>query len=261
MRIESLLHSFETDPAASGPGTGEAAPAAPAEPAEPAAEAASAEVAAPAWSPDDPAFQSAVREAAAEVIQERSTQTAPTVNTPAAPVDWNEYLDPMSPEYGQNLVNVLKERDQYLVDQIRQMQAPVLESHEAQQQAANETALDETITGKWDTTADGDLSADHLAVIKTIARAEYTALEKKYGDAEIAGEKAIQTAVARVKAIAGGARTAGAASNAAALAALAGASGEPGTNGSGVIVPLPAKSPMDLHNKWFNLVPNGNTAA
>lgn len=58
-----------------------------------------------------------------------------------APFDPNEALDPLSGEFGSNLVGLLQERDEFLLDRIGQVVKPAIDSQQAAAQAEAEQAV------------------------------------------------------------------------------------------------------------------------
>lgn len=193
----------------------------------------------PNW--DDPRLTALVDERAAQIVNARlgelrNTPTPAADQPGAPPVNWNEYLDPMGENYGANLVDLLQQNTRAMLEQVREMQAPLLGDHESRRAAANEQALDADITKAWgDPATAGALEDDERTMVKDIARARYPELLRMYGSEEIAADKAVQAATAAVRGITAKGRTAGVADHTGRINALASAPAEPGAGSAGAL--------------------------
>lgn len=222
-------------------------------------ETAPAEVA-PAWSSDDPAFQEAVQLQAAEVARQELAQFFEQFEgqqqgqqplEQGEPIDPSEYLNPMSDEFGGNLMQVLSNMFQTLEQRTQQMYAPVQRRYESETLAEGQQRVQDVIADDFSRNGDISLPDDSGVkvndVIKDIAPLYLGEMEQRFGKGTArAAEQAIAKASGLVRQIVSAAEKSGASKNANELSTLAGARTEPGTQGGGLSVAPPAGDEMAI---------------
>jgi hypothetical protein len=249
--LASILQ-LETDPAGMGdPAGGEPAGAVETPP-EPAAAAEPP----PLWETDE--FRSAVDERAAQIAAEqfeaRWNQLLANAPQPQGqPVDWNERLNPLSDEFGQNFMELLAQRDQYILQQIAEQVAPLRSREEQQQISQGQEMMDEIVTNGWPEARGGPLTPDIRDEIKDRAASFLPEMTQRYGEGPMAAQAALKAASDRMVNILAQARGLGAQANVDGLAAVAAANAEPGTGGGAINTPPPATSPRDVFSRYFAL--------
>ena len=103
--------------------------------------------AAPAWSPDDPAFRDAVAAEAGAVAEQRlrqileeAVQARPDGQTDGGePPAFN--LDPLEPGFGEQFAGFLAQRDEYLLEQFGRLLTPVLSREETERAQEGEQRM------------------------------------------------------------------------------------------------------------------------
>lgn len=203
---------------------------------------------------DDPAFLAAVDQRAAAIVQARINQAAPpAVAAAAMPVDpaTGMPIDLWAEDAGQALTDRF-DRIEKLVEAVATQQQPIVANYESQQEAANRDMLEAAITDRWKPDTDGELTDDHKSAITHLAKALYPQAASMYGNGDIAGQHALDQAVAQVRSIASSGRGQAAIQQAADVAVVAGAPGEPGTGAGAAVVALFDKplNPRELALKY-----------
>lgn len=223
-------------------------PAPAAEPTEPAAP---AEPEAPAV--EEPVYLTA--EQAAEIADARLNallsqyqEPTPAVE-PGTPVDWNERLNPLDPNFGQNFIDLNMQRDEWLLGQVKTMLTeavgPISKQAEEQARVSNETALDGVVAAELARTGAPETAAP---IVKNLARSYFPALSARLGP-NAGAAAAMAQAIKEVNALAAASKTAGGTDNAAHLNVLANANREPGTPGAAVSEP-PAGTVTEALERW-----------
>lgn len=159
----------------------------------------------------DPRFANAVDDRAAQIAQarfaEQPTAPAPVPQQEGPPPDWDALLDPMADGWGSRFVSLQQQRDEYLLDEfdrrLDERLGPIVQSHETAQRTSDEEALNSAISGRWD-----GISDDELGLVKDVARAIWPDLRRTFGSDDIATDRALATAVQRVRAISAAAQPA-----------------------------------------------------
>lgn len=214
---------------------------------------------APQFDLDDPRVVDFLEGRVAEMTEARLQALAARAPAPApapgAPVDYNEVLSPLSDNFGQSLVQLLSERDQWLLTQFEQRLEPVLTREQETQLTQGHQMMDAVISEHWNEAADGKLTANVANAIKDIAPTYLAEMQGRYGETPRAAQQALAKAASTVRALTTENRAAGTQANIDELAAVAGAAGEPGTGGGAMNVPPPDKSPRDVMARYFG--PNG----
>lgn len=154
----------------------------------------------------------------------------PAAPTPGEPVDWNERLNPLDPSFGQNFVDLLAQRDEWTLGQLKAQLAevvgPLSQQAQAASQASNEQALDGVIASELERAGAPESAAP---IVKNLARSYYPALSARLGP-NAGANAAMAQAIKEVNALASASRQSGGADNATQLNALATANAQPGTN-------------------------------
>lgn len=226
---------------------------------------------APTFSRDDPEFQAAVAETVQSMFGTYGEPLSPQAE-PGDPVDWNERLNPLGDNYGQSLVELLADRDKWLISEYDKRLDQRLEPLTSRELRANEEAgnklVEQFISEKWQPITDGPLTEKHTEAIKSLSMNFLTEENSRFGItdenrerhpmAQQAARQALTRASQVIKEINQAARAEGSQANIDGLAALTSAPGEPGTGGGAHSVPPPAKSPQELLDRYFPQVSGHN---
>lgn len=193
----------------------------------------------PAWSPDDPRFQEAVDLRAAEIARGEISQLFTQFEQQKPqfegdPVDPYEFLDPSSDQFGGNLLQLLAQRDQFMLGQMQQLFQPVQQRYQNESIAEGQQRIQDVIADDFAKNGEVTLPADAPVkvgeVIKDMASLYLPEMENRFGqNTARAAEQAITKATGVVRQLVAAAEQAGAAKNANHLATLTGARVEPGT--------------------------------
>lgn len=165
------------------------------------------------------------------LLAQYQEQPAPTAE-PGSPVDWNETLNPLDPNYGENFVRFNAQRDEWILGEfdkrLEQRLGPMSQQAAEQARTANETALDGVVAAELARTGAPESAAP---IVKNLARSYYPALAQRLGP-NAGASAAMSQAIKEVNALASASKTAGGTDNATQLNALAAANREPGTPGA-----------------------------
>lgn len=200
-------------------------------------------VAAPAWTPDDPAFRDAVAQEAAAVADARLAQFLDSLTQSAGDTDGLDAdpgelnLDPLDPGFPQQLAQFFQARDKYLLDQISaqvgQMLKPIINRESVERDREGEERMRDVLADI--ASRKGEFPADKASRISSLFFQE---ARQRYGDTPRAAEAALEQAADFVLEIRKEAEQIGYQRAEQELAGLSGARREPAGAGDGRVVPL-----------------------
>lgn len=216
-----------------------------------------AETAAPAWTPeqiaalrDMPEFHDLLNEEAGRIADSRleaRIQQMQQQPTGEGDFDPNEFLNPMSEDFGQNLYTLLNAFAQ-------QAQAPFQKQQEQAMLAEGQQRMVDIIDDDFSRNGPielGEGAPDPKQVIQQISPLFLEESVARYGDTPRAGEAALAKATSLIRSIVSAAEKRGASQNANRLATLSNANGEPGTGGAAIHNGDPAASVEEALKRAF----------
>jgi hypothetical protein len=205
------------------------------------------EAAAPDYA-SDPRFLDAVRAEAAAIVNQRLPQPQQQA-PPGEDVNWAERLNPLSDEF--DPASFYEARDQYLIGQVRDMLAPVLEREQQARVDSGKQLMDQFIGDRW-TAADGELTDDHKTAISDLAQSYLPSMNAHYGEGPMAAQQALIKATEAIRKINKTAASNGAQQNIDQLHAVTSLPGEPGGGSAAARNVMPHASSFDqLMNNFF----------
>lgn len=268
--LDRHIFDFEPD---GDEGTPDAAPAptAPSSPgvAEPVTP---AEAPAAAFTPEqiaalqgNPEFQQFLADEAGTIAEARLNQILeqggqrPAPQTPGAPVDLNQFLDPLGDNFGANLATVLSMLTQNIDQRVTGALAPFTQQHEAAEAAGHDELLKTTITEMaGDGLRGGDAAVSRImAAVRGQFMPEAT---RVYGQTDRAAQVAIERAIKAERDYQATITGTGLSEQQQHLAALNGARGDLNGLGSGSGVVTLNDTPLSSRERVMKYAPLIQTA-
>jgi hypothetical protein len=254
--LETVADAGGTGGAPAGDAPSQTAPAAPdggAQGGEPVSPPAGATEAAPAWSPEDPAFAQAIDDRALALIDQRFgpiaqllEQTLGGGDDPGGQQQFGGVpqlqLDPFDEGFGANLAQLLQAQNQQMLGQVQQLIGQVAQPLNAQleqqtieegNQRLKDMIADDVARNGDFPRAEGAAESKAQQLIQPLAEAMFPGIAARYGAGPRAAEVAIQQASSTIRAIIAEAGAAAVAAHQNQLGTLAGARGEPGSAAAG----------------------------
>ena len=203
--------------------------------------------AAPAWSPDDPAFRDAVAAEAGAVAEQRlrqileeAVQARPDGQTDGGePPAFN--LDPLEPGFGEQFAGFLAQRDEYLLEQFGRLLTPVLSREETERAQEGEQRMRDVLAdigGREGELLGGNESTKAVEMLSSVF---FRDTAGRYGHTPRAAETALQDAYRLIRKVEQAADQRGFNRAESELAGLSGARRESAGAGDGTLVALDAR--------------------